>query len=69
MIESKKKDPFKLDKNCGQESSENEHSYQKTPGYFQWDVIPGACAPYVHQLHFKKESEAEIAILSGPFKC
>ena len=46
MIESKKKDPFKSDKNCGQESSENEHSYQKTPGYFQWDVAPGACAPY-----------------------
>jgi hypothetical protein len=26
---------------------QTERSFGKAPGYFSWDVIPGACVPYV----------------------
>ena len=32
---------------CGQESGDTENISRKSPGNFQWKVIPGECAPYI----------------------
>jgi hypothetical protein len=39
-------------KNKYPKKNQTEHSFRKAPGYFQWDVIPGACVPYA--LYFGK---------------
>ena len=33
------------------QKEQTEHLFRKAPRYFQWDVIPGACIPYIKQ-HF-----------------
>ena len=42
-----KKDPSKTEVVYGKENCETENNSRKSPGNFQWKVIPGESAPYM----------------------
>ena len=42
-----KKDPSKMEVVYGKENCETENNSRKSPGNFQWKVIPGESAPYM----------------------